>query len=268
MEPVLAPYYARVRDRMSEAEFAAKLQETADSFGGLLDEEACALLLLDELGLNDGAYVTLADLAGRSEATVRVTLDAIEPPRTFQREGRPEGRVCNCVVSDATGQARMVLWDKDVDKAEDGTLRPKARLTLVHARVKEGRYGVELHVGPWSVIEVEGALDPAKRKLLADVAADAAEERPQELPTNVSGTLEHVAPTRTYRRADGGVGFACDVDVRTPEGLLRVVAWDEAVRTVRAIGEGKRVAFEGLVPRTRGALTEWHTGKETTIRAG
>lgn len=282
MDAALAPYYERLRERMSEAQFEAKLAELADEFGGLLDEETLALLLLDEMGLNEGAYVTLHDLPGRSEATVRVTLESIEPVRTFARANGGEGRVCNCVVSDATGQARMVLWDKDVDKAEDGTLRPKARLTLVNARVKEGRYGMELHVGPWTVLDVEGALDPAKRKLLADVAMDGEARAPaaaksagapvqtklvtEELPTTLVGALAWRSDSRAVRRPEGGVAFACDFDLQTDEGLRRVVAWDDAVKSLRGVAPGARVRVEHLAPKVRGAATEWHTTRETTVQ--
>lgn len=265
MDPALRALYDRVRDRVSEADFLARVREASQAFEGLLDDEAVGLLVLDEMGLNEGAYVTLGELQGRADATVRVTIERIEPPRTFERAGRDPGRVANVVVSDATGEARIVLWDRDVEKTEDGTLRPGARLTLVNARVKDGRYGVELHVGPWSVLEVEGALDPAKRKLLADVQTEpeGARREAEEAPTRLEGKLAWLAPTRTYRRPDGGVGFATDADIETAKGLCRLVAWDDAVKAVRGIPLGSGVKVEGLAPKTRGAATEWHTTRET-----
>lgn len=277
MDSAAAPLLQRLRAKLSDAEIEARMAECREAFGGLLDDEALALLLLDEMGMNEGAYVTLADLPGRSEATVRVSLDSIEPPRTFARGSGGEGRVVNCLVSDATGHARMVLWDRDVEKTEDGTLRAGCRLTLVNARVKEGRYGVELHVGPWTVLDVEGALDPARRKLLQDVAPDPAAPAPsastqtalprEEGPSTLTGTLVAVAPTRTFRRGDGGVAFACDVDVDTPAGRVRLVAYDDAVKAVRALRPGAPLVAENVVAKVRGAATEWHTTKESRVRA-
>ena len=287
MEPALAALFSRVKDRVSEEEFLRRVREAGVEFDGLLDDEALGLLVLDELGLNEGAYVTLAELEGRAEATVRVVVERVDPPRTFDRGGR-EGRVCNVHVSDATGAARVVLWDRDVDKAEDGTLRAGARVTLVNARVKQGPYGPELHVGPWSVLEVEGALDPARRKLLADVGQgpdvlssagasdadvqDAPEPKvprqtrlPEEDPvTAIEGRLAWVGPTRPVRR-DGATAFACDVDLETEKGVLRVVAWDAAVKAVRATPVGSRVALDALEPKVRGARTEWHTTAATRV---
>ena len=270
MDAALAPFYARVADKLSEGEFEARVRAAAAEFDGLLDDEALALLVLDEMGANEGAYVTIAECAGRAEATVRATIDHVEPPREFAREGRAPGRVCNCAISDATGQARLVLWDRDVEKTEDGTLRAGARVTLVNARVQESRWGLELHAGPWTAIEVEGALTAAQRKLLQDVQAEDAGAAPAAESTSrdFEGMLIGIGVTRTYKRADGRVGFLCDVDVETPEGRVRVVAWDEHVRAARALKPMARVRIERVVPKARGAANEWHTTEGSALGAG
>lgn len=264
MDAAIAPFYERVRDRLSEAEFTARVREASAAFDGLLDDEAVALFVLDEMGANDGAFVTLADLAGRPDATVRVAIESIEPPREFAREGRPPGRVANCLVSDATAEARLVLWDRDVEKTEDGTLKPGARVTVVNARVKESRWGIELHAGPWTAIEVEGAPTPAQRKLALDVQADAA---PAPTLATLTGTLLAVSPTRTYRQADGRTGFTCDVDIATPQGRVRVVAWDEAVRAARSLKPLSEVVAANVTLKARGAANEWHASDAATFRA-
>ncbi len=256
MDPALAPHYAKLAGKMSEEEFLARIRAARAEFGDLLDDEALALLVLDELGFNEGAFATLDDLSGRGEATVRVTVARIDPERTFQREGRPEGRVCNVLVSDATGEARVVLWDKDVDKTLDGTLRVGARITLVNARVKESRWGVELHVGPWTVLEVEGAPDAAKRKLLADVMADPEPAKPRD---RVEGALRQLHATRVQPKPEGGVEFLADLDLDTPEGRVRVTLHDECVKQARALAPGARVAVDALETRVRGTADELHT---------
>lgn len=173
MDAALAPYFERLKDHYSEESFEARVRELDESFGGLLDPEAIGLFLLDEHGLNDGAVVTLADCRGRPEATVLVRVTGVHPPREFQREGGT-GRVLNVDVADASGEARLTLWDRDVEKAEDGTLAAGAVVKVVNARVRDSRFGLELHVTPWTALEVEGALDPAKRKLLTDTLPDGA----------------------------------------------------------------------------------------------
>jgi replication factor A1 len=281
LDPALQPYAERARAKMTDAEFARRIEEARVAFDGLLDDEALALLVLDEAGLNEGAFVELADLQGRAEASVRVVVERVEGVREFAREGRAPGRVCNVVVRDDSGEARVVLWDRDVEKAEDGTLHPGAKVTLVGARVKESRFGPELHVTPWTAIEVEGALDPAKRKLLADVAGDVdplalalrgveRDLRPRQTtldaPGPLRGALASVAPTRPFRRADGSLGFVCEAEFDTGDGRVRVVCWDEAVKAVRALAVGDEVEVEGLVAKAKGGAAEWHTASGTRFR--
>lgn len=267
MDDAALGLYEKVKHRLARDAFEQKMRDANEQFGGLLDDEALALLVLDELGLNEGAYATLAELKGRSEATVRARVERVEPARTFERAGRDPGRVVNVVVSDATGETRLVFWDKDTEKAEE--LRAGSHVTIVNARVKDGKFGPELHVGPWSVLEVEGALDPAKRKLLADVEPEKQLVQTklvtEELPTSLEGKLAWLSPTRPYRNPEGGTGFTCDADIETADGLRRLVAWDAAVKGIRATGEGQQLRVTGLAPKVKGAATEWHTTPETAF---
>ncbi len=264
----------RAAPKLSEAEFRARLEVERATFDGLLDDDALALLILDELGLNDGAYVTIAGAKGRMEASIRVKVERIEAPRVFERAGRASGRVANVIVGDGTGAARLVLWDRDVDKVEDGTLREGGNLTIVNARVKEDRWGLELHASPWTVLEVEGALDPAKRKLLADVAgedptgektAPAVIEGPRE--ATLTGRVLSLSPARTSPRPGGGVHFIADMDLDTADGRLRVVLRDEPVRQARAFFAGTSVRVTDCVERTRSTGAEWHTTKTSRVEA-
>jgi len=268
MDTELAALYARVKDRVAQRDFTERVERARAEFAGLLDDEAIGLLVLDELGLNEGAYVALADIEGRAEATVRARVERIEPARTFERAGRDPGRVANAIVSDATGEARVVFWDKDVDKLEDGQLRLGGHVTIVNARVKKGPFGTELHVGPWTQLEIEGALDPAKRKLLADVAVDAPaapSPPPVALPTAIEGALAWIGPTRPYRKPDGSTGFSCEIDITTPEGPMRVVAWDERVRDVRGLILGVRLRVAPVAGKVKGATTEFHAVADARV---
>ena len=268
--------------------FDAALDERRVAYGGLLDDEALALLLLDEEGLNEGALVTLAEARGRAEATVRVEVVRALPVKAFEREGGV-GRVANVVVRDATGEASLVLWDRDVEKVDDGTLAPGAMVRVVNARVKDARYGLELVVGAWTALEVEGAPDPAKRKLLLDAAgADptalgpgpaptpepAAPARPLGLadaPVGATGFLGRgrlvaVEPARSFKRRDGTVGFVANASLEDESGRVSLVCWDEAAKAVRAFEAGAFLEATGLSVKERDGRAELHTSRATVLR--
>ncbi|MHB8605403.1 MAG: hypothetical protein ACYDCK_09125, partial [Thermoplasmatota archaeon] len=158
--------YARVADLMTREAFDARIRERAREFDGLLDDEAVALLVVDEAGRSEFTSVTLAEAASRSEATVAVEVVRILPEREFSRADGGTGRVRNVAVRDASREAVLAFWDRDTERAAE--LREGGKVRVVNARVKDSRFGLELVVTPWTVLEVEGALDPAKRKLLTD----------------------------------------------------------------------------------------------------
>jgi hypothetical protein len=173
-EAILA-YAERAGAKLDPAAFRARVETLRGEFGGLLDEEALALFVLDELGLNEEAYVTLRDARGRGEASVRVRVVGSPIRRTFQRKDGAQGEVVNVPIEDASdpsARATLVLWDRDAEKAQP--LKIGTTVHVANARVKDGKFGLELQALPWTLLEIPGALSPARAKLLADVAPDAA----------------------------------------------------------------------------------------------
>ncbi len=197
LSETLARYHARAVDPLTgnpaitADAFQARATELSQTFNDLLDDDALGLLILDELGLNEGAIVTLTECAGRAEASVRVRIDRIEAPREYDTQ-KGTGRVGNIAVSDPTGTARLTLWNKDVNRIDDREFAEGDVVRVLNARIKDTRWGLELHVGQWTALEVEGAMDPAKRKLLTDVD-------PKADPTRYGPGTTHL---ETHRRDD------------------------------------------------------------------
>jgi hypothetical protein len=89
-----------------------------------------------------------------------------------------------------------------------------------------------------------------------------------DAPGPMRGLVRALSPTRPFRRADGMTGFVADLDVEVgSEGVIRVVCWDEAVRAARAFAIDDPIVIEGLVAKPRGQWVEWHTTKESTLKA-
>lgn len=228
---------ARAASKMEPGAFRARVAELRRDTDGLLDDEALALLVLDELGLNEGAIVVLAEAASRAEATVDVLVAGAPSTRGFDRKDGTRGEVTNVPIEDASGRASLVLWDRDGEKAAG--LRTGARVRIVAARVKPSRFGLELHAQPWTLLEVEGAPSAAKAKLLADVAAEPSRD--------LVGRVSRVLATRSFLRPEGGVGFAATLVVETPQGEAHVEVVDELVRVARALPAGTSVRVTDLL---------------------
>ena len=44
---------------------------------------------------------------------------SLQEPRSFNKFGK-EGRVCNAVIADASGEITLTLWNDDIDKVKAG----------------------------------------------------------------------------------------------------------------------------------------------------
>lgn len=309
MQDLVEAAAAKAAPKMDRAAFDARMVAVRAEFDGLLDDEALALLVLDELGLNEGAVLKVAELRGRDEATVVVEVVRIHPAREFPREPRVTkaedgtvteqarmGRVVNVDVRDATGTARLVLWGRDSRHVDDGDLRPGSRVKIVNARVKDSTWGLELHATAWTKFEIDGALDPAKRKLLMDTRTDydplenrataptqagaqalldVAPEAPvatfaplgrltRDRPAvDARARLLALGPTRTFQRKDGSIGFVANATLEDATGRAQLVCWDEAVRDIRKVGIGAEFTIRDAQVRDKDGRLELHTTRSS-----
>lgn len=144
--------YPRVQDLLAPEEFEARVRAEMEAWGGLLEEEAAALLVVDALGRNEVAFGRVEALYEGGEALLRVRVEEVGPVRTFERRDGSEGRVVNLTVSDDTGSCRLVLWDDEVELVTGGTLAEGTPLRVIDGLVRRGRYGLEVSTGKWGVL--------------------------------------------------------------------------------------------------------------------
>ena len=62
---------------------------------------------IQEIKANQGNIILEAEVLSKQE------------PRTFSKFGK-EGRVCNAVIADASGDITLTLWNDDIDKIKVG----------------------------------------------------------------------------------------------------------------------------------------------------
>jgi replication factor A1 len=148
--------YANAKDLLPEAEFEARVRAKRGEWGGLIDEDAAARLVLDELGRGELNVQVVRELREGMEVTLRVHVDAVGPVREFHRQDGSAGRVANLDISDGTGRCRLVLWDDDVALVEKGRIRVGATLRLLDCFVKVARFGTEVSRGKFGTVLVDG----------------------------------------------------------------------------------------------------------------
>jgi replication factor A1 len=147
--------YEKVRDIMSEEEFNREIQRNIKEFGGLIDEEAAAYLLIDEKGRFEHKFDKLSQLEIGKRVNLRARVKNIESVRTFSRKSGGTGEVANIEISDGSGTCRLVLWDRDVELVKSGRLKKNEVIRILNGLVKQGRYDTEIDIGKGGILIIE-----------------------------------------------------------------------------------------------------------------
>ena len=159
----------RLKERLARekgigpAELEALVRKKQEEFAGLLSEAAAVFAIAVESGLAVDAsppqpiFTQLADLkVAPTRINVRARIERIYALRTFERNGRA-GSVTNIVLRDESGSARLVLWDSEAEKVEQGGLERGDEIEILNAVVKKGLEGPEIHLGTTGSIKRIGA---------------------------------------------------------------------------------------------------------------
>src|SRR2546427_12059560 len=89
--PVRRPHYDKIQDLLSPEAYDAGVEAVIAEWGGLLDRDAAAMVVVDRLGRSVASFLRIADLGEGMEANLRATVVAVSPVRTFTRQDGTAG---------------------------------------------------------------------------------------------------------------------------------------------------------------------------------
>lgn len=150
------PHYDKVQDLITAAAFDAQIDSVIAEWGGLLDRDAAAAVVVERLGRSVASFTRIADLQEGMEANLRATVVAISPIRTFARQDGTPGRVVNLELKDESGFCRFALWDDDVAHVERGKVCVGATVRALDCYVKRTNFGLDVSRGKFGALLVEG----------------------------------------------------------------------------------------------------------------
>lgn len=253
--------YALIKHEQTKDEFEQHVTTIQNEFDGLLDDDAAAFLLVDKLGYNNANVVQLSDIHPGQEATVQGIVTSIQPPRTFTRKNGRMGKVANLLISDDTGMLPIVFWNDDATKVETGEIQVNTPIKIINGYTKQGRNGVELHVGRWSTISIETegppqSNNPASKNMVQQV---------KENVEKIKGTILSISPTNVFFKKDETYGFVSKVHLKTTRGIQLVTVWDNQVKNLQNFDQGDTVEFTYLDIKMNHGKKEYHANGKAII---
>lgn len=220
--------YGLVRDLISEKAFHAEIEKRKIKFNNLLDDDALAYLIVDELGRNLSPVMKIKDLTPEKAATFYAKI--IGEPQT-----RQNGHGITTVdVADETGVCTLVVWNNHFSPKKGQGIK------IINGIVKN-EYGLEVSVGRWGTVqESDVSIEPKIENRFIPIS----DITPGTRDVSIRGKILGIFPTRTFTRKDGGTGFVASIQIGDESGMCFVVAWGDQVKLFKDLKEGKTIQIE------------------------
>jgi len=147
------------KSKKSREELLAKIKKKQEELSGLVSSEGAAHLVARDLGVSiireTKRELKLKDIKpDMKNIETKVRIIGITDTRKFKRKDGKEGRVASLIVTDGTAEARIPLWDKQVELIDEKTVEKNDIIEIKNAYAKENIFGgLELRLSKYSRIE-------------------------------------------------------------------------------------------------------------------
>ena len=203
-----------------------------------------------ELPLLQEMKVKVADLKPElADVDVLGRVIALSEPRTFERPDSTTGKVATLMLTDATGQVRVSLWDERAELVRN--LKRGDVVKLENAYVRLGlREKPELHLG-WrgrllfNPPEPEAVELPRLEERLLKI-----EEVEADMPVlDLAGRVRRKFQPQEFRRDDGSSGKVVSVILADETGIIRASFWDGMVEFAEKLSPNDIVLIRNVYAR-------------------
>lgn len=212
--------YKKLGGKIPPDEFKSKVEEKVESMNGLCDTKTAALLVANEMGVNE--IIKIKDMTvDKGNVTFIAKVLSISDIREFSRDNDTIGRVVNLTLADDTGSIKAALWDEACDLVKIGDIKAGQNLK-VKGYVKDGRNGLEVNVGRGGSIEhFEKDISVKIRSLkINEIKAGAN-------GLNIVGKIVDMGIVKTFQRKDGTTGKVRNITIGDQTGKIRLTLWDK-----------------------------------------
>ena len=230
-------HYALVSDLMTREEFEQRVEEKSEALGGIVDEVAAAMLVVEDLGRS---HVKIGEIPKATAAVVSFfgKILSIDGPHEFQREGDADpGMRASIVLGDPTGTTKTTLWDEQAAAVTELTV---GSVVEVIGKPRFGRKEVSFVGLRESSVEIVETKKPPTSEVL-------------EKPFVVK--ILHIAPVREIERRDGSISYLQEYLVGDESGTTRLSTW--APENFSDVDEGATVSITGVTRKEDDGIVEY-----------
>lgn len=257
---------------LTREEVIRLIEEEKARASGLLTDDAAAQILAARMGISRAgkrieSRLRIGDLTpGLGDVSLSGRIIYVFPQRRFRRGDGREGKVLRILLGDRTGTANLVLWDEEADKASAMRLCPGKMIRILHGYVREGRRGIEIHLGRRGEVYQE-PLDSSSEDFppLESFFCTPGDVKGAGT-VNLEGVVVEKHQASSFTRGDGSVGRVARLTLEEGGGRINLVLWDDKVEEMERLEVGMRLRIiNGAVRLREDERPEVHLTRSTFL---
>lgn len=229
------------RQDLSREEILKRIEAKKKRAEGFLTEEAATRIVAMELGIEVPSKsfrheMLIKDLiSGLNAVTVIGRVFRIYPAQTFMRSDLTEGKVANLLISDETGNLKVVLWNDKTSIIDKGEIEEDQTVKVSNGYTREGRSGkIELHLNERSSLQVLPFEE--KKTKIVDIETENG-------PITLEGIIATAPEIKEVTVRNEKVAVA-SLDLSDDTGKIRVSLWRNMATNAKDFKIGMRIKIK------------------------
>jgi replication factor A1 len=236
------------------------VNEKKQELKGLISDEGALFIIAKELGVDvknqnneliQEIEINVSDITSdMRNITLVGRIKEIYRIFKFNRKDGSEGKVGSFLLHDKTGDIRVVLWDEQTDILKSPGFDINELVKVINSYAKEGKYGVEIHIGRLGKIilspeDVNYKNYPKITKEIIPIEDINLSQR----SISTKGKVLRVTPVNKFERKDGSEGKVRSLHLVDSTGSIRITFWNEDTEKFKEVKKGDNIKITNLNPR-------------------
>ncbi|MGL4670155.1 MAG: OB-fold nucleic acid binding domain-containing protein [Methanobacteriaceae archaeon] len=269
--------YLKIQDKITEEDFLERMDEMKKEYNDVsfMSEIDLARMIvgkfIDEKNdMKSESKEHVVDKinkleSGLNDISIIGRVMKISNPKKFKTRQGKEGKLCNVVLADDTGEIRVVLWTENIKllkKFNEGDI-----IKLNKVEIKDGyKNSIEAHTQPRSTIEAIDINDsnnefqessfPEYGEAITPIF-----EISPETNVNIIARITRIPKIRKFDK-NGKEGKVCSLELQDETGKISYTLWNRDVELIEDLGlnEGDSVKIIDAAARERNdevSLSHW-----------
>ncbi len=246
---------------LTRKEIQNLVEDKKNELKGLISDEGALFIIAKELGVDikgenkdllKEIEIFISDITqNMKNITLYGRIKEIYNVNSFERNDGTKGYVGSFLLNDNTGDARIVLWDNQVNIFTEPNFEKNELIKIINGSAKKGKYGnMEIHVGSYGKVVISPEdVDYKKYPKITFKSMNISDINLNLNSLSIEGKIIQLFPKREFTRKDGELGNVQSLTLLDSTGSIRITFWNEDTDKLKTLNINDIISISNLNPR-------------------